>query len=1145
MGKLSDSDNDVRQAAANAIGEIAKAKPELMNESFRDALVGKLSDSDNDVRQAAANALTYFVINQKYDTTVIKNMTDFVQDQENGFGLPQQKINEGINLLYAFANVNDPEALDLFLTRIKELNQQQKEDLVNIGHSYFKANSFKNFVEILTSHRRDNYISLVRFYQEDFLKVIGLNREIEGRVMDGWDGIARLTRSAGRYGFLREVIINKIIVTLRLLRQGAGRDTGFRQAANIEGRFPELKNNLTRLLEIQDIPLYVKRRLLQSFPLGDREDIELLRERAIRLVNAVTGLGDSREGLVGNIRNRIHNNPSSQDLPVVEAYKLFVETSGRRGADQLEKFGLNVSTGDRVAASRKEQALQACDVLLTSLKQVYGGGSLENIRESIGELSGVLDERQRRILDTIAAVGKIDFLLKVTHYNLEDLKEVVDIRQRVNDLIKSAQGEALYQALKLDLRLEILVYRVLNSMDGATRDSPEILLLMLQNTRLNGYGTSALDRLIDELGGIVREENSRNKDMKLYAVIQRAERMMKDSLGEAVSEYQTRAEQTGRALDVSAQDEIWVENFSSNIFRGDSLYLLSLLMTRLKKRIKNELGLNGWQVVVEGTMSGKLHYVKSFDQLKNVKSDEILVVDRLPSDSPVLSKVAGIIVFEEDSLLSHPAIRARQNGIPYVVCPDKDLIEKYYGQKVTIIVQGDNVDIKEGFTKAKKLSVAVESKIQVPSANLNSDIFVLPENYSPRTTGQKGYNLQEMDQIPLIEGQRQARHLSLSFAYYQHVLQDPSNNLQKAGINAIVNRLELGTIPENNISESLSQLRSQFESLHIPVNLLEQTRAFIRRQIPTGLVFLRSSTNAEDLPGYAGAGLYDSFGAIDPDNLEQLEAYIKKVWASVWNERAYADRDRNRIDHFGVHMSVLVQEMVNSTYSYVIHTDNPSNKDEMLIEIVEGLGEALVSGSAEYQGAPHRFVYNKINGQIRRVGYADKDWRLVVKDGRLQRELTDYRSDIFANGDVSDILRNLFKQAKGIEQLFSSKPQDIEGCIVKQETGQLETVFVQSRDQQGVGDRAMLVSPVQSIFRQTRVGATIPSQKPDKTGGIDLTPANLNLQTQNSNGEIKFHIDPAMLAQLQNAPGFVPVIINIQPLKNLQQFLNNDATTAA
>ena len=47
----------------------------------------------------------------------------------------------------------------------------------------------------------------------------------------------------------------------------------------------------------------------------------------------------------------------------------------------------------------------------------------------------------------------------------------------------------------------------------------------------------------------------------------------------------------------------------------------------------------------------------------------------------------------------------------------------------------------------------------------------------------------------------------------------------------------------------------------------------------------------------------------------------------------------------------------------------------------------------------------------------------------------------------------------------------------------------------------------------------------------------MNLQTQNAVEGIKFHMDPAMLAQLQNASGFVPVIINIQPLKNLSAFL--------
>ena len=59
----------------------------------------------------------------------------------------------------------------------------------------------------------------------------------------------------------------------------------------------------------------------------------------------------------------------------------------------------------------------------------------------------------------------------------------------------------------------------------------------------------------------------------------------------------------------------------------------------------------------------------------------------------------------------------------------------------------------------------------------------------------------------------------------------------------------------------------------------------------------------------------------------------------------------------------------------------------------------------------------------------------------------------------------------------------------------------------------------------------------DPLGGIDLTPANMNLQTQNAGEGIKFHLDHVMFQQLQNAPGFVPVIINIQPLKNLQTIL--------
>ena len=66
----------------------------------------------------------------------------------------------------------------------------------------------------------------------------------------------------------------------------------------------------------------------------------------------------------------------------------------------------------------------------------------------------------------------------------------------------------------------------------------------------------------------------------------------------------------------------------------------------------------------------------------------------------------------------------------------------------------------------------------------------------------------------------------------------------------------------------------------------------------------------------------------------------------------------------------------------------------------------------------------------------------------------------------------------------------------------------------------------------------------ERKGGIDLTPANLNLEVKkgiNSAFEgIRLHLDPAMLQQLQNAPGFVPVIINIRPLNDLKAFLGVD-----
>ena len=73
------------------------------------------------------------------------------------------------------------------------------------------------------------------------------------------------------------------------------------------------------------------------------------------------------------------------------------------------------------------------------------------------------------------------------------------------------------------------------------------------------------------------------------------------------------------------------------------------------------------------------------------------------------------------------------------------------------------------------------------------------------------------------------------------------------------------------------------------------------------------------------------------------------------------------------------------------------------------------------------------------------------------------------------------------------------------------------------------------------LGLRIPTDNAmsSRNGGIDLTTGNLNLQVQNKGGEIKFKLDPAMLAQLKDTTGFTSVIIGMRAMtvSGLKQFL--------
>jgi alpha-glucan,water dikinase len=98
---------------------------------------------------------------------------------------------------------------------------------------------------------------------------------------------------------------------------------------------------------------------------------------------------------------------------------------------------------------------------------------------------------------------------------------------------------------------------------------------------------------------------------------------------------------------------------------------------------------------------------------------------------------------------------------------------------------------------------------------------------------------------------------------------------------------------------------------------------------------------------------------------------IKRVWSSKWNERAHLSRGTRGIAHGDLFMAVLIQEVVEADYSFVIHTANPltGERDEIYAEVVLGLGETLVGN---YPGRALSYTCRKGESEPRLLAFPSK-----------------------------------------------------------------------------------------------------------------------------------------------------------------------------
>ena len=162
------------------------------------------------------------------------------------------------------------------------------------------------------------------------------------------------------------------------------------------------------------------------------------------------------------------------------------------------------------------------------------------------------------------------------------------------------------------------------------------------------------------------------------------------------------------------------------------------------------------------------------------------------------------------------------------------------------------------------------------------------------------------------------------------------------------------------IEQAALQIARLFQQADMPPAVADEICAAYRAHFPAdpgsaprGLpvaappVAVRSSANAEDLPGFAFAGQQDTFLNVRGETA-LLEA-VKKCWASLWTARAITYRARGGFAPEGVALAVVVQALVPAQVAGVLFTADPltGRRAEIHIDASYGLGEAIVSGQVE------------------------------------------------------------------------------------------------------------------------------------------------------------------------------------------------------
>jgi len=416
---------------------------------------------------------------------------------------------------------------------------------------------------------------------------------------------------------------------------------------------------------------------------------------------------------------------------------------------------------------------------------------------------------------------------------------------------------------------------------------------------------------------------------------------------------------------------------------------------------------------------GRIHIIPKLDEHVEIGFNEILVLNEVPVQLP---PVAGVITSQPSTPLSHINLLAKGWGVPNAYIKNAgELLKQYDGWWVSFETKRDTYSIKRAdLDELKQYQQRLAQRLDVmkPHSDLGEKrVAGLPQQrkQSSIAYGGKSANLGEVMNSRL-RGIVVPDGFTLPFFYYDQFIKE--NNLENV-IFGMLGEKRFVHDPAYR-RERLVALREQIQRGRLNERLRAEITRRAEQQFPGKGLFVRSSSNVEDLPNFSGAGLYTTVPNVR--GAAQLAEAIKTVWASLWNFEAYEARERAGVDHSQVYMAVLIQEGINSESSGVMITADPFDRDNrgaIYISAKRGLGIKVVEG----QKIAEQIVFGTRSQAVRVLTRSAEDSLLTFDERGGVKEVPITGERIVLTDDV---VRRLATAAASIKRVFGEKDQDIE-----------------------------------------------------------------------------------------------------------------------